>query len=234
MTSNNAAYLTDLHNLLNQYFNMEEVRTLCFNLGVDYENISGQGKSAWIRELLLSLGRQGHLDNLVALAQQERPHVNWPPVPPDLEIPAAAESANSTPVIQHSYYGDVVHGDKTGGDKITVGNISGSQGVAIGRGARADVQVQSGIGERELMQLFAPLLAEVAQQEPAAVAQVQALKAEVARGDNADDEKMADLISDIADAAPSVVEGLVNLFTNAVLAKVAGSATKYVLRRLRK
>jgi hypothetical protein len=45
---------------------------------------------------------------------------------------------------------------------------------------------------------------------------------------------MADLISDIADAAPSVVEGLVNLFTNAVLAKVAGSATKYVLRRIRK
>ena len=50
----------------------------------------------------------------------------------------------------------------------------------------------------------------------------------------ADDDNMADLIGDIARAAPAVVEGLVNLFINTVISKVAGGATKYVLRRLRK
>ncbi|MCP4416635.1 MAG: hypothetical protein GY805_08430, partial [Chloroflexi bacterium] len=34
-------------------------------------------------------------------------------------------------------YGDVVHGDKTDGDKITVGNINDAHGVAIGKGSTA-------------------------------------------------------------------------------------------------
>jgi hypothetical protein len=131
-------------------------------------------------------------------------------------------------------HGDKVGGDKVGGDKISVGNISGSQGIAIGRGARADVRIQQGPTVDELAHLFAPLLAEAARENAAAVSQLQALKAEVEKGEEADDDKMADLIGDIAEAAPSVVEGVVNLFTNSIVAKVAGGGTKYVLRRLRK
>jgi hypothetical protein len=76
------------------------------------------------------------------------------------------------------------------------------------------------------------LLAQVAREDATAVAKVQALKAEVEKGEDADDEKMADLIGDIVEAAPSVVESIVNLFTSSVIAKVAGGATKYVLKRL--
>ncbi|MBK9054263.1 MAG: CHAT domain-containing protein [Chloroflexi bacterium] len=131
-------------------------------------------------------------------------------------------------------HGDKVGGDKVEGDKITVGNITGSQGIAIGRGARANVRIQYGPAGNELAALFAPLLAQAARENVTAVAQLQALKAEVAKGENADDDNMADLIGDIARAAPAVVEGLVNLFINTVISKVAGGATKYVLRRLRK
>lgn len=131
-------------------------------------------------------------------------------------------------------HGDKLGGDKVGGDKISVGDISGGQGIAIGREARADVRIHHGPSVDELTPLFAPLLAQAAQENAAAVSQLQALKAEVEKGEEADDDKMADLIGDIAEAAPSVVEGVVNLFTNSVVAKVAGGATKYVLRRLRK
>ncbi|MEM9008222.1 MAG: caspase family protein [Cyanobacteria bacterium P01_F01_bin.86] len=40
--------------------------------------------------------------------------------------------------------GNKIEGDKVGGDKITVGTISGSQGIAIGTGFRAEVQ--TGVG----------------------------------------------------------------------------------------
>jgi hypothetical protein len=131
-------------------------------------------------------------------------------------------------------HGDKVGGDKVGGDKISVGDISGSQGIAIGREARADVRIQQGPAMDELTPLFAPLLQQVAQQDATAVAQVKALQAEAARGEEADDEKMADLIESIAAAAPTAVAELVNLFTNSLVAKAAGAATKYMLKRIRK
>jgi len=132
------------------------------------------------------------------------------------------------------FTGDKVMGDKVEGDQISVGNISGGQGIAIGRGASANVNIQQGISGDELNKLFAPLLQTVAQQDPTAVSQVQALKAEVDKGEDANDEKMADLIETIADAAPMAVEGLVNLFTNSIIAKTAGGATNYILKRIRK
>jgi hypothetical protein len=131
-------------------------------------------------------------------------------------------------------HGDKVGGDKVGGDKTVVGNISGSQGIAIGRGARADVRIQQGPTVDELTPLFAPLLAQAARENVTAVGQVKALQAEAAKGEEADDEKMADLIETIATAAPSAVEAIVNLFTNSIVAKSAGGATKYILKRLRK
>ena len=129
--------------------------------------------------------------------------------------------------------GDKVMGDKVEGDSISVGNISGSQGIAIGRGAKAEVNIQQGMPADQLNQLFAPLLEKVGGNETA-VSNLEALKAEAGKGEEANDEKMAGLIEDIADAAPSVVEGIVNLFTNSIIAKAAGGATKYVLKRIRK
>jgi len=132
------------------------------------------------------------------------------------------------------FTGDKVMGNKVEGDQITVGDISGGQGIAIGRNASASVSIEQGLSASELNQLFAPLLTTVAQQDQAAVAKVQALKTEVNKGEKADDAKMASLIDAIAEAAPTAVEGLVNLFTNSVIAKTTGAATKYVLGKIRK
>ena len=86
----------------------------------------------------------------------------------------------------------------------------------------------------DITQHFAPLEAAVRNAPPEAQAKVEKLKAEAAKGDSADDDKMADLIGDLGELVPSAVEALVGLFTASPLAKLAGGATKYVLRKLKK
>jgi hypothetical protein len=124
--------------------------------------------------------------------------------------------------------GDVAGRDMTkqeGGVRFK-GTMSG--GTIVGRDQHV---VQQGSSDKEeLAALFIPLLQEVRQQNEAAAAQVKELQAEIARGEQADDEKMSDLIMDIAEAAPAVVETLVGLFTNSIVAKAAGAGAKATLR----
>ena len=140
MTTGSAAYLGELHELLNQHFTLEEIRTLCFNLNVDYESVAGEEKPSRIRELLLALGRNGRLPELITLAQKAHPLVTWNPLPDDFQLPVSlASSDTAVPANQYNYYGDVVQGDKVGGDKYDIGEIKDSQAVAIGAGARAEI-----------------------------------------------------------------------------------------------
>lgn len=93
--TDSATYLSQLHQLLNQHFDLAEVRTLCLDLNIDYESVAGQEKSSRIRELLLALGRNGRLPELISLAKKLRPLVDWPPLPDDFEMPESLSSANT-------------------------------------------------------------------------------------------------------------------------------------------
>ncbi len=130
-------------------------------------------------------------------------------------------------------HGDQVSGNKAGGDQTTVGDISGGQGIAIGRGASANVSVNEGFSGSELNTLFAPLVQAVAQNNTAVV-KVEDLKTEVAKGEEADDQKIAEIVTEIADAVPMVVETLTGLFTNTIIAKAVGGATKFALKMIGK
>ncbi|MCA9874075.1 MAG: hypothetical protein KC441_10475 [Anaerolineales bacterium] len=44
MTKPSTTYLINLHTLLADYFNLEEIWMLCLNLYVDYESVPGRGK----------------------------------------------------------------------------------------------------------------------------------------------------------------------------------------------
>ena len=74
------AYFTTLHELLTASFNNEEIRTLCFELGVVYDDLGGEGRSDKIRELVLYMSRLNRLDALVEVAIKQRPSVTWPTV----------------------------------------------------------------------------------------------------------------------------------------------------------
>jgi hypothetical protein len=219
MSSNSTAYLTNLHRLLSQYFSLEEIRTLCFDLGVDFESVRGEGKSARIRELILSLARNGRLPELIGLVQKQRRHVYWPPVPADFELPASLESGSTAvPITQHHYYGNVVQGDQVGGDKIDVGNISGSQGLAIGRGATANVISYQQDNAESLAAAFARIYqavndsAATAAQKAVAQQAVEKLEQEARKSESADEAEVQQWFDVLTAMLPEVAEVAVDAF----------------------
>jgi len=44
--------LVELNSKMNQYFSLEEIESLCFGMGIDFEGLGGEGKGAKIRELI--------------------------------------------------------------------------------------------------------------------------------------------------------------------------------------
>lgn len=146
MATQNAEYLSSLHRTIDNYFNLDEVNTLCIYLDVDFDNLRGETKQARIRELIVTLARDGRLQSLVDRLRQERENVRWQDVPADFELPVSIAQEDIRRVIQYTVYGDVVQGDKIAGDRIAVGNISNAEGIAIGAGASAFVQPSSSPG----------------------------------------------------------------------------------------
>jgi outer membrane protein assembly factor BamB len=64
-----------LHKLLRTRLSLEELRTLCFDLNVPYDDLGGEGRSAKARELVLYLQRRNALPSLDAWFQKTRPDI---------------------------------------------------------------------------------------------------------------------------------------------------------------
>jgi hypothetical protein len=89
--------------LINEHFDIEEFRTLCYDLGVDHDNLRGEGKIPKIRELLRWMERRGRLEELVDAVRRLRPHLVW-----DFEPQRAQElqeelSAGLQPELQSAF-----------------------------------------------------------------------------------------------------------------------------------
>ena len=69
----------DFADQLNTHLGLEEVKTLCFALGVDYEDLGSEadGKRAKIEKLITHLYRRGRLEELRALVVRNVPSVRW-------------------------------------------------------------------------------------------------------------------------------------------------------------
>ncbi|NMG76773.1 hypothetical protein [Aromatoleum diolicum] len=116
-----------------------------------------------------------------------------------------------------AYVGGNVHagGDFVGGNKIIYGTLPA-----------------------DLEPLFATLLAAVARRAPAdkrtaAVQQVQELKAEAAKGKDADDGKLGRIIDGLTGMVPGAIGAVVSMFATPILGGIAGPVTKFVLERLK-
>ncbi len=72
-----------LHHFLEAHYDLEELRTLCFELGVDYDSLTGEGKSAKARELITYCERHDVLDKLVTAMRRRgfMPAVATPVLP---------------------------------------------------------------------------------------------------------------------------------------------------------
>jgi len=64
-----------LGQILEKRFNKEELRVLCFDLGVNYDDLPGEGIAVKVRELVAYFRRRKCLDVLVNYIRQERPDI---------------------------------------------------------------------------------------------------------------------------------------------------------------
>lgn len=65
--------LVVLRRFVAERYSFDEFRTLCFDLGVRYAGLAGEGPDAKARELILHLWRQGRLADLLAILEESRP-----------------------------------------------------------------------------------------------------------------------------------------------------------------
>ena len=72
------AYLTQLRQVLTTRFDAGELRTLCFDLGVDYDDLPGEGKASRARELVGYLARRDRIADLIRVGKRLRPDIPWP------------------------------------------------------------------------------------------------------------------------------------------------------------
>lgn len=68
---------TSLPEQISQHFNLEELRALCYDLAIDYENVRGDTKEAKALALVAYCARQGRLEQLLTVCQEKRPFLTW-------------------------------------------------------------------------------------------------------------------------------------------------------------
>jgi hypothetical protein len=66
-----------LRQILSTRLSEEELRTLCFDLGVDYENLGGESKAAHARELVSYFERRERLEDLINGCRNSLPELPW-------------------------------------------------------------------------------------------------------------------------------------------------------------
>jgi hypothetical protein len=71
-----------------------DVRTLCFCLGIEYEDLPGAGRNDKIRELLVYLERRDRLSDLIREGDRTRPDIPW-------EYLVGSESGSQTNQVEH-------------------------------------------------------------------------------------------------------------------------------------
>ncbi len=128
----------------------------------------------------------------------------------------------------------ITYGDAVRGDKITIGNMTGNTGVAIGSHTRNTTATTS--GGSQIDQHFAALiaLAQVAPptQRTAVLAVVQVIQSEAQQGAQANDQRLARQIEQLAALLPGAAPILTLTFNQPALAPAIGPVTRYVLGKL--
>jgi formylglycine-generating enzyme required for sulfatase activity len=69
--------LAQLRHVLAARFSREGLNDLCFELGIDHEEVPGQEKSARAREIVQLCARRGRIPELIRAARRLRPDVLW-------------------------------------------------------------------------------------------------------------------------------------------------------------
>jgi hypothetical protein len=77
-------------------YNLEELRTVCYDLAIDYEDLSGENKSNKVISLIEYVWRRGRLDALLDYCRRDRPLYPWPALEPAAAQPSIAAALSES------------------------------------------------------------------------------------------------------------------------------------------
>ena len=121
-------YLRQLHKQLLAHFDKEELGLVCFSLGLEFDDLWGEGRPAKAFALLLLLARQDRLPQLLAIVREERPSIDWPDIPSDFQPPAPIDAATPS--------GAGFHIDHIQAASVNVGGIQHIDHLEVNIGAQ--------------------------------------------------------------------------------------------------
>lgn len=87
-TQGGQAFLIKVRDFLGSKFSREELEILCFDLGVDPENVQGNdhGKEYWAQQIVLHFSRRDAISELVAKCRELRPNAPWSEINAEREL----------------------------------------------------------------------------------------------------------------------------------------------------
>ncbi len=124
MNEASRVYLVDIQQKLITLYDAEELQTLCFVLGIDYDSLRGGAKQTKVNSLIMFMGRNGRLPELVEQTREDRNHVVWPDLPEHFELPQ---------VVGDNGYGPATYVVNTGGGAYVHGSVATGGGNFTGR-----------------------------------------------------------------------------------------------------
>jgi hypothetical protein len=95
---------TTVRKILTNRLSEEELRTLCFDLRLEYDNFPGQGKAGKVREIVAYFLRKGgeHISELVSYLKREHNYI-YKCLPPEvLQMVQVSSHAPQSPFLQRS------------------------------------------------------------------------------------------------------------------------------------
>ncbi len=119
--------LADLDNQLVTYFNKSELRDLCLDLDINYENLPGETIQNKAGAIISFCNRRGRLPQLLDYCRQLHPYVSWP------DAPTAADTIEPQPQRPNFQISD--HGLLLS-SRFAIHNLEND---LIGRGSMGDV-----------------------------------------------------------------------------------------------
>lgn len=66
------------HQLIHDNFDAEDLRQLCYEIGIVYDDLGGRGHNDRIRELILLVINSGNTERLLEKLRELRPLTDWP------------------------------------------------------------------------------------------------------------------------------------------------------------
>lgn len=136
-----------LHAYIVAHYNLEELRTLCFKVGVDYDDLTGEGLGGQARELILTLERQERLADLLDRLKRDQPALYARSgLGGDLASPAASLSDDRPPPAGQPQVGGIRAGRIEAENVVSgVQQIGGGLADAAGAVALAEALRQGSI-----------------------------------------------------------------------------------------